>query len=49
VPVKGRYRYFMFAYTRGNELPGVGDTQVFGTVYDGAGGRAGVIISAKRM
>jgi len=49
VPVKGRYRYFMFAYTRGNELPGVGDTEVFGTVYDGAGGKAGVIISAKRM
>jgi len=49
VPIKGRYRYFMFAYTRGNELPGAGDTEVFGTVYDGAGGKAGVIISAKRM
>mgnify|MGYP000867947025 FL=1 len=49
VPIKGRYPFFVFAYTRGNELPSAGDTEVFGTVFDGAGEKAGVIVSAKRV
>ena len=49
IPVKGRYRWFMFAFTRGNELPSDQDSEVYGVVYDGAGEISDVVVSAKRV
>ena len=50
VPVKGRYRWFMFAYTRGNELiEEAPSPNLTGTVYDGSGEKTGELISARKV
>jgi len=50
VPIKGRYRWFMFAFTRGNELIEEAPSPTLtGTVYDGSGEKTGELISARKV
>lgn len=46
-PLNGRFVYMIFQYNRGSEyIPDVG-TELFGTVYDGTGERAGVVVTGR--